>query len=106
MMSDFTHWLTHEGPRVLAGVFGAVVLNAFHWEGPVIAARKLLIGGAMAWALGPTGVLLMSAGLGRLGVNTMPPNAEAAVHFLFGAFGMLIFETVVRVLRAYQVTAK
>jgi len=44
--------------------------------------------------------------LGRLGVNTMPPNAEAAVHFLFGAFGMLIFETVVRVLRAYQVTAK
>lgn len=92
-----------EGGRALAGTLGGVVISAFNWEGPFLTIRKVLVGSAMAYALGPLGVLLMRRALGLIGIREMPENAEFAAAFLIGVFGMIIIETGARVFRVWRV---
>lgn len=101
---NFIEWAgSPEGVRAAAGTLGGIVISAFNWEGPFLTLRKVMIGAAMAYALGPTGVLLMRRGLAAIGVDEMPSNADFAVAFLFGVFGMVIIETGARLFRAYRV---
>lgn len=100
----FLDWIgSPEGGRAIAGTLGGVVLSFFNWEGVFLTLRKVLVGTAMAYALGPTGVLLMKGGLGAVGINQMPENAEFATAFLIGVFGMVFIETGLRVFRLYRV---
>lgn len=97
-------WITSsEGSRIAAGIAGGVVASAFNWEGPWLTFRKLIIGALMAYALGPTGVLLLEWALSKIGINRLPDNAEWAAAFLIGAFSMMIIETVLRVFKAYRI---
>lgn len=101
---NFLEWIgSQEGARALAGTLGGVVISAFNWEGPFLTLRKVLVGAAMAYALGPLGVLLMRRALALIGIEEMPENAEFATAFLIGVFGMIIIETGARVFRVWRI---
>lgn len=100
---NFLDWIgSPEGARALAGTLGGVVISAFNWEGPWLTLRKTLVGASMAYALGPTGVVLLHWGLAKIGIREMPDNAEFATAFLFGVFGMVIIETGVRLAAVWR----
>lgn len=102
-LASFWAWVNSpEGNRAVAGTLGGVVISLFNWEGVFLAARKIFVGTSMAYAIGPTGVLLFNRGLRMIGIGEMPDNAEFATAFLIGVFGMVIIETVLRVIRAYR----
>lgn len=97
-------WITSpETARAIAGTLGGIVISVFNWEGVMLTVRKMLVGTAMAYALGPLGVLLMRRGLGLIGIREMPENAEFATAFLIGVFGMIIIETGARLFRLYRI---
>lgn len=104
-MSFFDWAASPEGTRAIAGTLGGVVISVFNWEGPFLAARKIGVGSAMAYALGPTGVLLLNRGLTAIGIGEMPDNSEFATAFLIGVFGMVMIETGLRVFRVYRIRA-
>lgn len=98
----FFDWIADEGGRVVSGVLGGLVMSLFNWEGVWLTVRKIIIGGCMAWALGPTAALLMQGGLSAIGIDGDTGGFYSAASFLVGVFGMVIIETVLRLARKYE----
>lgn len=92
---EFVLWVKTDA--LPAGFAGSLVASMSFREGKVAALRRMIIGTLMAYYMGPIGVVVIYAVLGK--VDIQPENAAASGGFVMGVLGTTLVDAILKAAR-------